>query len=244
MDVSSEVEQKPRPARLPPALVALVVPDAGMERQARAGGVKLPLLIAMACALLAGGAAALRVDAAEATLKKLERAGSLQTMSERQIEDDTRTAERAFMLTRIAGAAVEAPVGLGLAALSLVILSWFFKGRMRGSAVLPVAAASLLPGAVANLLDGVAALRHATLPPERLPLVPRTLADLSSVLGHPLAGPLAKAGSAIDLFALWAALLLAYGLAAGSGMPPRRALCGTLGAWLCFRLLTHVAVGG
>jgi uncharacterized BrkB/YihY/UPF0761 family membrane protein len=64
------------------------------------------------------------------------------------------------------------------------------------------------------------------------------------MLGHPLTEPWVKLGNALDFFSLWAAVMMAYGVVAASQIPKRRALVGTLGAWVCYRLLTHVAVGG
>lgn len=244
MSVSSEVEASPVRPAIPPALVALVAPDIGMERQARVGGVKLSLIVAMTCAIFAGGALALRVNASSATLKKLELAGTLSTLSERQIEDETRNAERMFTVAKVGGALFEAPVGLGLAALATVLLGWFLKGRVKGSAVGPVAAATLLPAAVAHLLQGIATLRQASVAPDATALVPTNLADIAASLGHPLAVWGVKLGGAFDLFSLWSALLLGYGVAAAASIPARRAVTGTLVAWLCWRLLTQVAVGG
>ena len=244
MSGSSEVEATAGRPAIPPALVALVAPDVGMERQARIGGVKLPLLLAMACALFAGGALALRVNASGATLKKLEQAGTLTTMSERQIEDETRNAERLFTVVKVGGALFEAPVGLGLAALATLLMGWFLKGRIKGSAVGPVAAATLLPSAIARLLQGVATLRETSVTPDAAALVPTNLADIAASLGHPLVEWGVKLGGAFDLFSLWSALLLGYGVAAAASIPVRRAVTGTLVAWLCWRLLTHVAAGG
>ncbi len=228
----------------PPALWALVAPATGMERQAKTGGVKLTLALAIVCALLAGFAQAWRVDAAASTLQKLDNEGRLASMSDRQVDEETHKAERVYQVLRVAGAAVEAPVALGLACLAVVALGWFLKGRLKGSAVVPVAAATLLPGAVANLLDALVALRHATLPPEPTLLAPRTAADVLQVLGHPLVGPMTKLGGALDFYALWAALLLGYGVAFAAQVPLRRAVVGTVVAWVCWRLLTHVALGG
>ena len=245
MIVSSELELPPAAGKtVPPALVALVAPDAGMERQARVGGVRLAFLIAFGCALLAGAMQAWRVDARVATLQKLEKQGQLQNMSDRQIEDETRNSERVFQVLRVAGAAAEAPLQLGLTCLAVLGLSWFLKGRAIGSAVAPVAAATLLPGAIANLLDAVSAFRYSSLPPEAAQLAPRTVSALFAVFGHPLMGPWAKLGNALDFFSLWAALMLAYGVAFAGQIPLRRALTGTMIAWVCLRLLTRVAAGG
>src|SRR5262249_28703155 len=157
------------------------------------------------CALLSGGAQALRVNAREATLKKFDQMGSLQNMSDRQIEDETRNAERIFVVLKVAGSAAEGPLWLGLSCLAVVVLGWFLKGRIVGGAVAPGAAATLLPNALATLLDGVAAFRHVTLPPQGAVLAPRNLSALFATFGHPLMGPWLKLGNAFDFFSLWTA---------------------------------------
>ena len=103
MNVSSEVEvPQPTPRAVPPALVALVAPDVGMERQARVGKTGLAVAIAMACALFLAFAQSSRVDARSATLRKLDKAGQLTTMSDRQIDDETHSAERLFQVKTVA----------------------------------------------------------------------------------------------------------------------------------------------
>ena len=115
--------------RVPPAAVALVAPEAGMERVARAGRVRGPLLVALSCALLSAGAGVLRVDAKDATLRSMEKAGELQSSSDRQVEDNTRSAERIYLVKRVAGALVEPPLQLGLLCVAIFGLSWFLRGR-------------------------------------------------------------------------------------------------------------------
>jgi len=39
-------------------------------------------------------------------------------------------------------------------------------------------------------------------------------------------------------------VLMAFGVAAAGEVPTRRALLGTLCAWVCLRLVTNVAMGG
>jgi hypothetical protein len=234
----------PQPRGLPPALAAMVAPDSGMERQARVGKPGLAVLIAMVCALFAAFAHASRVDARSVTLEKLEKAGQLATMSDRQIEDETRNAERLYQVTRVAAGALEAPFLLLAGALAVVALVWFLRGRVKGRAVFPVAAAVLLPGAVANLLDGITALRQQVMPPGAAVLAPRSVAGIFATLGHPLAGALLKLGNAFDFFSLWAAVMMAFGVAATGDVPTRRALIGTLCGWVCLRLILSVAMGG
>ena len=245
MNVSSEAAA-PTPAgrRLPPAFVALLAPDTGMELQARAGTARPAFLIAFACAVLLAFTQAARVDSRAATLKKLEQGGQLLTMSDRQLDDETRSADRLYQVMRVGKGLFEAPVSLGLTSLGVVILVWFLRGKIKGRAVVPVAAATLLPNAIANLLDAVSAFNHATLPPQGAQLAPRNLSGIAVAFGHELAAPWLKLGNAFDFFSLWAALLLGFGVAAAGDLPVRRALIVTLAGWVCWQLLTNVAGGG
>src|SRR2546421_2282954 len=231
--------------RPPAAAVALVAPDVGMERVARSGRVRGPLLIAIACALLSAGAGILRVDAKDATLRALDKDGQLQSTSDRQVEDSTKSAERVYLVKRVAAALVQPPLQLGLLCIAVFVLGWFFRGRTEGRAVPPVAAAALLPLAVANLLDAFATYQHAAIAPDGPPTLPQTLADFwTSVAAHPGPAPLMKLLSVFDVFSFWSALLIGFGLAAAAQLPRRRALTRTLAAWLCLRLVTQVAIGG
>src|SRR5690349_17364062 len=215
-----------------------------MERQARVGKTGLAVAIAIACALFSAFAQSSRVDARSATLRQVEQGGRRATMSARQIEDETHSAERLFQVKTVAWGAVSAPVFLLLQALAVVVLVWFLRGKLKGRAVFPVAAAVLLPSALANLLDGVTALRMSALPSDAVALAPRSVAGIVAAFGHPLTGAALKLGSAFDFFSLWAAVLMAFGVAAAGEVPTRRALVGTLCAWVCLRLLTNVAMGG
>lgn len=245
MNVSSEAEvPQPAPRAVPPAFVALVAPDVGMERQARVGKTGLAVAIAMACALFSAFAQSSRVDARSATLRKLEQGGTLATMSDRQIEDDTHSAERLFQVKTVAWGAASAPVSLVLQALAVVVLVWFLGGKLKGRAVFPVAAAVLLPSAIGNLLDGVTALRMSALASDAIALAPRSVSGIIGAFGHPLTGAALKLGNAFDFFSLWAALLMAFGVAAAGEVPTRRALIGTFCAWVCLRLVVNVGMGG
>jgi hypothetical protein len=245
LNVSSEAEMpQPAPRAVPPAFLALVAPDVGMERQARVGKTGPAVAIAIACALFSAFAQSSRVDARSATLRKLEQGGQLATMSDRQIEDDTHSAERLFQVKTVAWGALSAPVFLLLQALAVVVLVWFLKGKLKGRAVFPVAAAVLLPSAIGNLLDGVTALRMSGLASDAIALAPRSVSAIAAAFGHPLAGAALKLGNAFDFFSLWAALLMAFGVAAAGEVPTRRALVGTFCAWVCLRLITNVAMGG
>lgn len=222
----------------------LFAPDRGMVRQALVGKARWFFLFAWLCSILLGVATAYRVDAHASTLRKLEESGELKDMSDRQIADETKNAERVAQVTSIAKAVAGTPVHLGAACVSILFLAWFFRGRIKGSAVVPCAAPTLLPAALANLVDAVAAYRHPTIPPEGIPLGPRTLSAALEMMGKPLMGPAMKLGSALDFYSLWAAIMVGFGVAAAAQVPRRTAVTGTLVAWICYRLLTNVAVRG
>lgn len=238
---NTDTAQPPR--RLPPSLEALVAPEAGMSRQARVGGVLLPLGLAMLFALSAGLSAAVRVNAREATLQELETSGQLATMSDRAIDDAQKAAEQTFVVKRIALAIAAPPAWLLLLALGVLIVGWFAKGRtnqLKLSAVFPVAAAGLLPFAIADLLETGSTLQRATLSSAPAPLLTSTLTQMAEALGHPIVGAAGKILSAVDVFSLWSAVLVAFGVAAASNIPTRRALVFTLIGWFAFRLIRTV----
>lgn len=230
-----------RPFLRPFAL--LFAPDRGMERQAKVGRAVWFFLVAWLCSLLLAAALAYRVDAHGSTLRRLEMSGQLQSMSDRQIADETRSAERVAAVSSIAKGVVGVPVQLGLTSLALLGLCWFLRGRVKGSAVVPVAATTLLPGAIANLVDAAVAFRHTMLPPEGVALGPRSLSAVLLLLGRPLMDPWQKLGNAFDFFSLWTAVMLGYGVAAVGQVRKRNAVACTLVAWVCYRLLTNVATG-
>ena len=228
----------------PSPFALLFAPDRGMDRHARVGRAFRIFLFAWLCSILLGAALAYRVDARSSTLRKLEMSGQLQTMSDRQVSEETHNAERVARVVSVAKGVVAVPLQLGSACVALLALTWFLRGRIKGSAVVPVAAATLLPGAIANLLDAATAFRHESLPPDGVPLVPRSLSAILPLLGHPLMDPWLKLGSALDFFSLWAAVIMAFGVVAVGQVPRRTALTGTLIAWVCYQLLTHVAAKG
>lgn len=227
----------------PAFLLALVAPEAAMERVARSGRLRWTLAAALACSLLAGAAACLRVDARESTLAALDKSGELKTMSDKQVDDAQKERERAFEVGRLAAAAVAPEISLGLSLAGLLLLSWFLRGKPRAPAIFAVAGEALLPFALADLLDAASALRHASVPPQvGQHVAPRTATDFALALGHPLSGPWARLGGAFDVYGLWAAVLLGYGLSAAAALPARRAVPAALVGWLLFRLFVHVGL--
>jgi hypothetical protein len=228
----------------PSPFALLFAPDRAMERQAKVGRARWLLLFAWIAALLLAVAMSARVDAHAATIRKLAQSGKLAEVSDRQLAEETQGAERLFIVGAVASGVLGPPISLGMSCVAAVTLIWFFRGRRRPGAVVPIAAATMLPGAIATLLDAASALMHAALPPEGATLSPRTLSAILKMAGRAPPMPWIKLGSALDFFSLWAAVMMGFGVAAAGQVPRRTAVIGTLVAWVCYRLLTHVAVGG
>jgi hypothetical protein len=242
--VESDAQVLPGKWVVPSSALALVAPDVGMPRVARRERILVPFLIVLFCSLLAAGATSYRVDARDATLTMLDQSGQLKTMSDRQIEDQTKDAERAFVVKTVAKGVLGPPFNLGVLCLGLLGLSWFVRGRSKGKAVAAVAATAMLPGAIENLLQALAVLRKPFVPTDGPPAIPADLASLwAQVSGHPLAGPAARLLGAFDVFSLWGALLVGYGLATAANLPLRRAMTATLVGWLCLHVLFAAATG-
>ena len=230
-------------ARVPTAVLALFVPDVGMERAARTGRVRWALLFALVCSLALATAQALRIDARASTLKQLDTQRRLQAMSDRQIDDAQRSAERVFMVKRFAAGLAMPPASLLAAALALFGLSWFLRGRSQAGQIFIVGAFGLLPSALGQLIEAGAVFLRPSIAPDSGPLAARTLADFAAAAGLSFPGVAARLAGALDIYGLWTAVLLGCGLAAAASLPLRRALAGTLVGWLCVRLLA-VSTGG
>ena len=227
----------PTPSALAPQLLALVAPDVGMPRVAREGRARWAIAFALVCSLAFAGAQSLRVNAREETLQDAEMSGQLKDMSDRQIDDQAKGAERKFIVKSVAAAAFRPPLLCLVYLASLYLLSWFLRGRAKGGQMTAVAGAALLPGAIRDLLSAGAAMMNSSLPTQGPPLIPTTLTQIAGHLGKTLSGPWATLGNGLDLFSLWAALLFAFGLAAAANISRRRAVAATLVAWVLWRLL-------
>jgi hypothetical protein len=230
---------------MPLPLQALIAPDQGMARVARIGRVRWVFLAAAICSLALGAAQAARVDARESQLRQLDQQGRLQQMSDRQIDDAQKSAERVFMVKKLAWGAVEPGGELLFSALGLFVLSWFLRGRSKGSELLAVSGYALLPSAVANAVDAAAVVARGSLSPDAPLAVPRTLASVADAFGHHLEPMSAafKLLSVVDVFALWGAVMMAFGLATAAQIPTRRAILGTIALWVGYRLVRTFALG-
>jgi hypothetical protein len=231
------MDEAPRATKVPPQLIALIAPDVGMPRVALEGRARWPIAFALLCSLAFAGAQSMRVNAREETLKDAEMSGQLKDMSDRQLDDNAKAAERKFIVKNIAVAAIRPPAICLAYLASLFLLSWFLRGRAKGGQIASVAGALLLPAAIRDLLSAGAALLRSSLPTSGLPLIPTTLTQIAGAMGHPLVGTLGALGNALDFFSLWAALMFSFGLATAASVSRKSALIAGLTAWVLWRLL-------
>ena len=196
-------------------------PAVGLARAIERRRSLTALAAATLAALAFAAVAAPRVDHERAAARELERRPKAAEMSPHDREEAIATARKVGQLATWAGAAA----GPALAALGAAA-ALFLAFRVAGTRPAPretfaVAAHGLLPIWLARLLAIPAVIARAPVPAEEVDrLLPASAAALLP-LGAPAA--LARALSGLDLFALWAAVLVATGMARASGASRRRA---------------------
>jgi hypothetical protein len=158
-----------------------------------------------------------------------------------QLEEAAATATKLGHIAGYAGALLGPSLAAVLAAAFLFLGFRVAGTRPAFKATLAVTAHGMLPVWLGGLLAIPAAIVRAPLPIEDAGrLVPSSLAAWVGQVPPPLAVAL----SAIDLFALWAAALVAAGMARASGASRARAVAVTLVLFLAYVALVKVAPAG
>jgi Yip1 domain len=207
-----------------------------VERRRSLTALALGTLAALALAAVA----APRLDFGRAKAKELDQSPKAAEMTPHDREDALETARRVGQVgTWAAGAVQPALWTLGAA----VFL--FFAFRVAGTRpgfrdTFAVAAHGLLPIWLARALSIPAVLARAPIPAEELE---RVLPSSAAALLPPGAPPaLLGALGALDLFALWAAALVAAGMARASGATRRRSAAIVAVLYLAWIALARVAL--
>lgn len=200
-------------------VAALTAPGRGLAAAADRRRLLTAILAATLASLLAAAVVVPRVDFARDVPAKLGPEAA--TMTPHQLEEAEAQAAKIGAVFGYAGAGL----GPAFAVLGTGLACWLaFKvaGTRPGlKPTMAVAAHALLPLALERLLAVPAALAQAPLAASEVPrLLPSSLAALLPASASPVA--LAAAG-ALDLFTLWALLLLAGGMARVAGASRLRA---------------------
>ena len=180
-----------------------------------------PVVLLSVATAFAGACFAVRWNAAPSILQSLESSGQLKGMPEADIAEQIQQAERLKLVTSIAGGLVlPALMVLGIA-LVLGLLAWLLGRKGSFNSFFTAAAVGMLPVALAKFLYGLMALVQSSVSEDRAgSLLPSSLAAVF----HPQSPKLMRLLSSLDLFHLWAALLVGIGFAAVVGMRRRQGL--------------------
>ena len=214
---------------------ALVDPVAGAAGRGRP---LTALGLAVVAAVAFAAVAAPRTDFAAAAALALDRSPKAAEMTPHDREEALALAAKLGRMRLW----TDASLGTALAAAAVAGALWA-AFRLAGArpafrATFAVAAHGMLPGAVERLLAIPAALAHAPLRPSdlsgRLPFSPALLlpSSAASLLPPGAPAPLVAALGGLDLFALWAVVLVAGGMASASGASRARALAATSLLWV------------
>ena len=202
-----------------------------------------PLLVATALSLLLAAALAPRIDYAAGALAELDKdpqATALLSPHDRTAKLEQAAKVGAFLA--YAKALALPALRAGGVALALALGFWLAGTPAALLGAFRVASYGLLPLALRDLLSLPAALRAKDLPPGAAGgLFPSALARLLSPAAPP---PLVHLAEGLDLFALWAVVLLALGMAEVAGASRRRALGVLLALWVFYLLGARVALPG
>ena len=207
-----------------------------VERRRSATALALGTLAALAFA----AAALPRVDFERAKARELDRGPKAAEMSPHDREEALATARKVGRVSGWVGAATQ-PALWTLGAAAFLFVAFRLAGTRPGLRdTFAVAAHGLLPVWFAKVLAIPAALARAPIPVEE---VDRLLPSSAAALLGPGAKPaLAGALGAVDLFALWAAALVAAGMAQASGASRRRSAAVVAVLYLSWIAVVRVAL--
>jgi len=199
----------------------LTDPAEGVPAAIEARRALWPVVLLSVATAFAGACFAVRWNAAPSILQGLESSGQLKGMPEADIAEQIQQAERLKLVTGIAGGLVlPALMVLGIA-LVLALLAWLLGRKGPFNGFFTAAAVGMLPVALAKFLYGLMALVQSSVSEDRAgSLLPSSLAFVF----HPQSPKLMRLLSSLDLFHLWAALLVGIGFAAVVGMKRRQGL--------------------
>ncbi len=199
----------------------LTDPAEGVPAAIEARRALWPVVLLSVATAFAGACFAVRWNAAPSILQGLESSGQLKGMPEADIAEQIQQAERLKLVTGIAGGLVlPALMVLGVALL-LALLAWLLGRKGPFNGFFTAAAVGMLPVALAKFLYGLMALVQSSVSEDRAgSLLPSSLASVF----HPQSPKLMRLLSSLDLFHLWAALLVGIGFAAVVGMKRRQGL--------------------
>ncbi len=224
------------PARL---LGALVVPDRFVPTVVEKRHTTAALVAVVVCGLLSAYVVGARIDVTPKVLQDeamaQKKAGpDFEGKSDRELKEEIAKGRTIEQVKLGLSAGLAQPVLIFLFALGIFFVGRLVGGRTTFGASMAAAAVAWLPRAVKSVVVGAMAWQSPT-------LTPADLDQLNSVAVLHGAGALAT--FSVSAFAVWAAVLLAFGLAAAAQISRRRAFI-TVFVWFACVLLIQGGIAG
>lgn len=222
-------------------LASLLDPVGAVPRAVEARKWLIPLLLACLATGFSGVAIALRLDASRVVIPELAKSGELAKASEREIDEKIEQTQRVAIVAGVAKAVFLVPLEVLAVAAMLKLLAWLLGKKTEFGALFTVGALTFLPVAVFHLVLGASALRQEVLTISLLAeLVPTSL---TAVLKDASPG-LARWYGAVDVFNLWAAVVLGLGFGAAAKVGPWKGLAAGLVLYVLFAAAFLVGIPG
>jgi hypothetical protein len=197
----------------------------------------VPLLALMVASSVSGAIVALRLDVGPKVLGELGQSGELAKMSEREVAEALEQAQRVGLVAGVARCLLM-PLVVFAVTLALRLAAYVFGKSTTMASCFSAAALGLLPLAVGWLALAMSASFQPVLSPKLVEnLVPSSLASWLSPQG-PVVGRIFQA---LEVFNLWAALLVGLGWAAATKASQLRGA--GVGLLLYFLFAASVLVG-
>lgn len=182
-----------------------------------------------------------RLDTRRVVTAKMSKDGSLAKASERELSDAIQQEQRVTLVAGIAKGLFGMPMFVFFVAVTLKILAWLVGRKALLADTWSAACVAMLPIALSFLLAGLAATTYEALTPTQVPqLLPSSLAAVVSDAGPKLM----RVWGAIDLFAMWAAVLLGLGFATASGMKRSAGVAYGLLLWVLYSATFQIGLPG
>jgi hypothetical protein len=215
---------------------ALFVPDRALPRVVAAERSGAAFLAIVLCGLASAWVVGSRIDLApkvlaEEDLARQKNDPDVPSRSDRELAEEIGKQRTIWQVEAGLAAGLATPVWIFGLGVGLLVVGRYVGGRPSLGRSVAAAAYGALPAAVKSIVVGAMAWPSATLTPDEVERLGRV-----AVLAPP--GDGFARFAAVDVFAVWAVVLLGFGLAAAAGISRRRAFVTAFICFALFQLLT------
>lgn len=223
-------------------LMALLLPDRGMPNavfRERGGAALLTIVL---CGGLAAYVIGSRVDTTSTvlhgeTMRMQMQGPGAEARSDRELQEEINKSRSMEQVTAGLRAGVLLPLSIVGMTLGWLLIGMFVGGKPKFARVFAAASHSLLPWGVKSLVVAAMAWPRTMMTPADI----EKLQSFSSVTL--LSGPMARFAT-VDLFGVWAVILLGFGFAAAASISRRKAFITVITIYVLALLLLGSFAGG